>query len=117
MQLDFIRVGYYGRAALWVEVRTHPPFLFMSMLPVLISIHAGFSTSPGNGLSFREEDELVLFLVSACLKKAQRGVRPGLHCTSRPFPCQQEEGCWIQAIHRCMCLCSVFGRERTQEEL
>lgn len=41
----------------------------MSMLPVLISLHAGFSTFPGNGLSFREEDELVLFLVSACLKK------------------------------------------------
>lgn len=57
------------------------------------------------------------FLVPARLKKAQCGVRPGLLCTSRAFPCQQEEGCWIQAIHRCICLCSVFGRERTQEEL
>lgn len=113
MQLDFISVGYCGRTALWVEVRTHPPFLFMSMLPMLISIHTGFSTFTGKGLSFREEDELV----SACLKKAQCGVRPGLHCTSRPFPCQQEEGCWIQVIHRCICLCSVFGQERTQEEL
>lgn len=26
MQLGFIKVGYYGRTALWVEVRTHPPF-------------------------------------------------------------------------------------------
>lgn len=113
-----LSVGSY-----WVEVRACPPFfLFMAMLRMLILIHTCVSTFTGNRLSFREEDKYVFFFFffscfCVCLKKAQCGVRPGLYCTTRAFPCQQEEGCWIQVIHRCMYLCSVFGRERTQEEL
>lgn len=116
LQLEgFIKVGWPFS---WVEVRTYPSFLFMSVLQVLILIRTCFSAFTGNRLSFRKEDEIVLFLfVCVCIKKAQCGVRPGLYCTTLAFPCQQEEGCWIQPIHRCMCLCSVFAIERTQEAL
>lgn len=52
--------------------------------------------------------------VHVCLKKAQCGVRPSLYCTSQAFPGQQEEGWYIEVIHRCMCwcVCAVFGREK-----
>lgn len=48
-----------------------------------------------------------VFAVRVCLKKAQCDVRLFLHCTGQAFPGQQEEGWWIQLIHRCMyvCLC------------
>lgn len=115
MQL-VLSVGYYGQTVCFGGSEDTSFFIYGLVSNVNLNSCTLFHLYRKQAI-FLERRMNLPFSCFVCLKKAQCGVRSGLHCTTWAFPCQQEEGCWTQVIHRCICLCSVFGRERTQEEL